>query len=305
MTMTAGDRDLDRIPGKVADLIDVHHIPAAESILANLIANGMLNAATPQQRCRVYLEWGWIHGTTQRYETAREAFAAAIGIAEGLPRKNLLCEALREAGVVARYEGDFGSADSLLVRSERAARDEGNDLELGQALFLRATVAHHRGAFVKASALLRQATAAAGRCPPGQKRAQLRAGISREQAVSARVADDPGPASLAHFHLAFGLIQAGEVPEALSHAVASFTLNEANGRRLQDPAERRSFYRQHSDTYGLALHCAARAGDGRAALTVALAGRAEALAAFVRAGAHLVPGLHGLADDIALPPPPR
>jgi CHAT domain-containing protein len=485
--VTADDRDLDGILGTVADLIDAHHIPAAESILADLITNGTLNAASPRQQCRVYLEWGWIHGATQRYETAREALAAAAGIAEALPQKNLLCEALREAGVVARYEGDFGSADGLLARSERVARDEGYDLELGQALFLRATVAHHRGAFVEASALLRQAASAAARCPADQKSAQLRADISREQAVSARVArdydrarellaeardgyarlgrrigvancerelgaildsladdagarrhyflafagylrahrrigaaqvarrlghldlvaglddpgarpraarrfaqalrlgrgeptnaalttlfqgqlarlrgdldaaerlldqavhwytdvgaaedagrdlsqvaleygliardrgdraaaislfrealgalraaDDPGPASLAHFHLAFELIQAGDITEALRHAVASFMLNEANGRRLQDPAERRSFYRRHSDTYGLALHCAARAGDGRTALTIALAARAEALAAFVRAGAHLVPDLQGLVDDIAL-----
>lgn len=485
--MTADDQDMDRILQKVADFIDIHCIPAAESILANLITSGTLNAATPEQRCRVYLEWGWIHGATQRYDTAREAFATAIGIAETMHRKSLLCEALREAGVVARYEGDFGSSDSLLARSEQIARDEGNYLELGQALFLRATVAHHRGAFVEASRLLGQAAAAAGRCPADRKNALLRADINREQAVSARVArdydrarellaeardgyarlgrrigvancerefgailesladnagarrhyflaftaylragrrigaaqvarrlghldlvagiddpgtaaraarrfvqalrlgrseptnaalttlfqgqlarlqgdldaaerlldqavhwytdvgevqdaarslsqvaleygliardrgdrdtaislfrealgalreaDDPGPASLAHFHLAFELIQADEILEALRHAVASFTLNEANGRRLQDPAERRSFYRRHSDTYGLALHCAARAGDGRAALAVALAARAEALAAFVRAGAHLVPELQRLVDDIAL-----
>jgi CHAT domain-containing protein len=485
--MAADTRDLDLILGEVAALVDAHQIPAAEGILAELIAKGAWHEANPQQRCRVYLEWGWIHGATQRYETAREALGAAIGIAEGLPRKNLLCEALREAGVVARYEGDFGAADSLLARSERTARDEGMDLELGQALFLRATVAHHRAEFVAASGLLREAMAAAGRCPPDEKSAQLRADISREQAVSARLArdydrarellteardgyaglgrrigvancerelgailesladstgarlhyflafagylragrrigaaqvarrlghidlvagaddpavavraarrfaqalrlgrgeptnaalttlfqgqlarlqgdldeaerlleeavhwhmgvgeaqdaarglsqvaleyglvardkgdhaaairlfrealsplreaDDPGPASLAHFHLAFELIQADEVPEALSHALASFALDEASGRRLRNPGDRRSFYRQHSDTYGLAMHCAARAGDGRAALTVALAARAEALAAFVRAGAHLVPGLQDLVDDIAL-----
>ena len=68
-------------------------------------------------------------------------------------------EVLRESALVERYEGDFGSADRLLGRSELIARQEGYDLELGQALFLRATIAHHRGAFADARDLLRQAAA--------------------------------------------------------------------------------------------------------------------------------------------------
>jgi len=477
----------DAILAQVAGLLAAHRLPAAERLLAGLLTDSVLTSATPEQRCRIYLEWGWIHGATQRYETAREALAAAVSAAEPLQPGNLLCEALRESAVVARYEGDFGSADRLLTRSELIARQEGYHLELGQALFLRATVAHHRGAFVRAADLLQQAAAAAGRCPANEESAQLRADICRERAVSARVArdydtardllaeardryerlgrrvgvanterelgavleqvaddagarrhylnafaaylragrrigaaqvarrvghldliagiedraalaragrrfaqalrlggdeptnaalttlfqgqlarlqgdlgtaerlldeavqryaaigegqdvardlsqvaleyglvardrgdrttaislfrealgalreaDDPGPASLAHFHLAFELIQAGETAEALRHAVASFRLNEANGRQLQDPAERRSFYREHRDTYGLAMHCAAQAGDGRAAFTIAVAARSEALAAFVRAGARLAPQLQGLIDEIAL-----
>ena len=479
--------DLDAILAQVAELLATHRIPAAERLLADLLTGNGLTAATPLQRCRLRLEWGWIHGATQRYDTAREALRAAVAAAEPLQPRNLLCEALRESAVVARYEGDFDSAASLLARSELIARQEGYDLELGQALFLQATIAHHRGAFARAAELLEQATAAAQRCSPAPESAQLRADICRERAVSARVArdydtardllaeardryerlgrrvgvanaerelgavleqvaddtgarrhylnafaaylragrrigaaqvarrvghldliagledraalaragrrfaqalrlggneptnaalttlfqgqlarqqgdldaaeclldeaaqryasigeaqdvardlshvaleyglvardrgepakaislfrealgalreaDDPGPASLAHFHLAFELIQVDEVPEALRHARASFMLNEADGRRLQDPAERRSFYREHRDTYGLAMHCAARAGDGRTAFTIAVAARSEALAAFVRAGARLSPQLHELIDEIAL-----
>ncbi|HUY48889.1 MAG TPA: CHAT domain-containing protein [Streptosporangiaceae bacterium] len=486
--MTASARDLDVILAQVAELLAVHRIPAAERLLADLLTDSsVLAAATPERRCRVYLEWGWIHGATQRYQTAREALGAAVAAAETLRPRNLLCEALRESAVVARYEGDFSSADTLLEHSELIAWQEGYDLELGQALFLRATIAHHRGAFAHARDLLRQAAEAAGRCPPTAESGQLRADICREQAVSARIArdydaargllaeardryerlgrrvgmanaerelgavleqvgddagarrhylnaftaylrtgrqigaaqvarrvghldliagledhaalaragrrfaqalrlgegeptnaalttlfqgqlarqqgdldaaerlldeavhryadlgeaqdvardlsqvaleyglvardrgerakaislfrealgalreaDDPGPASLAHFHLAFELIQADEVSDALQHAVASFMLNEANGRRLQDPAERRSFYGEHRDTYGLAMHCAARAHDGRTAFTIAMAARSEALAAFVRAGARLAPQLQGLIDEIAL-----
>jgi CHAT domain-containing protein len=479
--------DPDAILAQVAELLAAHRIHAAERLLTGLLTDSVLAKATAQQRCRIYLEWGWIQGATQRYETGREALAIAVSAAELLQPRNLLCEALRESAVVARYEGDFGSADSLLARAEQIAREEGYDLELGQTLFLRATVAHHRGAFARAADLLRQAATAAERCPLTAESAQLRADICRERAVSARVArdydtarsllaeardgyerlgrrvglanterelgavleqladdagarrhylnafsaylragrrigaaqvarrvghldliagledraalaragrrfaqalrlgggeptnaalttlfqgqlarqqgdlhaaeclldeavqryadigedqdvardlsqvaleyglvardrgertkaislfrealgalreaDDPGPASLAHFHLAFELIQADEISEALQHAVASFRLNEANGRRLQDPAERRSFYREHSDTYGLAMHCAVRAGDDRTACTIAMAARSEALAAFVRAGARLAPHLQGLIDEITL-----
>jgi CHAT domain-containing protein/tetratricopeptide (TPR) repeat protein len=485
--MTADPGDLDSLLAQAAELVDGHALRAAERLLDGLLAGGALATATPAQTCRVYLEWGWIHGATQRYETAREAFGIALAAAEPLRPRNLLCEVLREAALVERYEGDFGTADGLLGRSELIARQEGYDLELGQALFLRATIAHHRGAFADARDLLRQAAAAAGNCPESAKSEQLRADICRERAVSARVArdydaardllaeahgryqrlgrrvgmanaqrelgaileqvadypgarqhyfrafaaylragrrigaalvarrighldliagteepaaldraerrfaqslrlgggeptnaalttlfqgqiarlrgdldgaerlldeavaqyaglgeikdvardlsqvaleygliaadrgrreqaislfrealgalreaEDPGPASLAHFHLALELVQAGRVAEAAPHAVASFTLNEANGRRLQDPAERRSFYREHSETYGLAMHCAAETGDGRLALTIAMAARSEALAAFVRAGARLDPRLTELIDEIAL-----
>jgi CHAT domain-containing protein/tetratricopeptide (TPR) repeat protein len=483
----AGQPDLGAVLAQVADLLAVHRLPAAERLLAGLLTGGELAAATPEERCRIHLEWGWIHGATQRYDTARSALGAAVAAAEELRPRNLLCEALRESAVVARYEGDFDSAGRLLARCELIARQDGYDLDLGQALFVQATLAHHRGAFPHAAALLEQAASAAQRCAAGPESALLRADICREQAVSARVArdydrardllaeardryerlgrrvgvanverelgaileqladdpgarrhylrafsaylragrrigaaqvarrvghldlitgledrvalararrrfaqslrlgggepsnaalttlfqsrlarqhgdldaaeglldeavrrytalgegqdvardlsqvaleyglvarergdrataislfrtaldalqeaDDPGPASLAHYHLAFELIQADEVNEALRHARVSFTLNEANGRRLQDPAERRSFYRDHSDTYGLAMHCAARAGDGRTAFVIAVAARSEALAAFVRTGARLSPRLHELIGEITL-----
>lgn len=82
--------------------------------------------------------------------------------------------------------------------------------------------------------------------------------------------------------------------------MASFTLDEASGRRLQDPADRRSFYLEHWETYVLAMHCAAQADDGRTALTIAMAARSEALAAFIRAGVRLAPQLRGLIDEITL-----
>jgi CHAT domain-containing protein/uncharacterized protein len=476
------------ILAQVTESLDAYNISAAERLLAGLLADGRaLAAATPEQRCRIYLDWGWIHGATQRYETARQALGTAVEMAETLSPRHMLCEALRESAVVAKYEGDFRLADSLLERSEIIARQEGYDLELGQALFLRATIAHLRTAFAEAHDLLLRAAAAAERTPPAFASEQLRADICRERAVSAKIArdydaardllteardrysrlglrvgvanaerelgavlsaigdpararqhyaaafsaylrtgrrfgaalaarrigsldmlaaaedramaaparrrfvqalrlgggdpdnaalitlyraqlarlegdldmaerlldeavqrytaigetedvardlsqaalqygmiasdhgdrataislfrqalaplreaDDPDPASLAHYHLASELIQAGEVADALSHAVASFRLDETDGRRLRDPADRRSFYQEHRETYVLAMHCAARAGDGHTALTIAMAARSEALTAFIRAGVRLDPRLRELVDEITL-----
>jgi hypothetical protein len=112
--------------------------------------------------------------------------------------------------------------------------------------------------------------------------------------------DDPSAASLVHYNLAFDLIRQDKVKDALHHALASFRLNERSGRRLRDPDERRQFYETGRDAYGLAMHCAARAGDGTVALRVATSARAEALAAFIRAGARLAPNLHDVISEVSL-----
>jgi hypothetical protein len=44
---------------RVAELLASHHIPAAERLLAGLLSDArVLAAATPEQRCRIRLEWG-------------------------------------------------------------------------------------------------------------------------------------------------------------------------------------------------------------------------------------------------------
>jgi hypothetical protein len=122
-----------------------------------------------------------------------------------------------------------------------------------------------------------------------------------EQAVLPLDADrDPSPASIAHYHLAYQLILDDRVDEARDHAVVAFTLAEEAGRRLAAPDDRESFYRDQRQTYVLAMHCAARAGDGLAAFTVATSARAEALSAFVRSGARLGDGLRELVDAATL-----
>ncbi|WBC08880.1 CATRA system-associated protein [Micromonospora sp. WMMA1947] len=112
--------------------------------------------------------------------------------------------------------------------------------------------------------------------------------------------DDPSAASIAHYQLAYDLILDGYVREAKEHAVAAFQLSEGAGRRLGDPADRETFYRDTRQAYILAMHCAARDEDGPTAFAVATAARAEAVAAFIRAGAQFSPELRELVAAITL-----
>ncbi|WP_431917806.1 CHAT domain-containing protein [Nonomuraea jabiensis] len=483
--MARGLDQLDAVLAQVTSLVDAHRLPAAEALLKPLMADP--DALPAHQRVRVLLEWGWLQGAMQRTGEARKALAEAITLAERPGQGALLCEALREAGIVARYDGDLLASDRFLERSEQVARELGGYLEVGQVLAERAKTAHHAAEFVKARDLLLDARETAERCSESEARILLLAGIDSELAVSARlsrdfdtardllaraldgyrhigrrvgaanahrelgavlaqvgnkgearehftvafsgylragrrmgaaqvarrmadldlldatrdaavarrvrrrylqalrlgsgepvnralstlglarlarfdgnldaaaalvdevvqqynamqgvqnvarglsqaameagliararddrpaaiarfrdalaalqVADDPSPRSLVHYHLATDLILADEVEEAERHAVAAFELNEASGSRLRAPDERRAFYEAHRDTYGLALHCAARAGDGRTALRIATAARSDALAAFVRAGAAFDRRLHELIREITL-----
>jgi hypothetical protein len=111
---------------------------------------------------------------------------------------------------------------------------------------------------------------------------------------------DPGSASIAHYQLAYDLILDDRVSEARDHALAAFALREQAGRRLRDAADRESYYRSHREAYALALHCSARAGDGRSAFAVATAARAEAVAAFVRDGSRVSPEVRDLVGRITL-----
>lgn len=469
----------------VAGLISGHRLADARAVLEILLSAGA--PVSRGQRCRILLEWGWLHGARQDYAVAEPALAEAVALAETLPSRQLLCEALRESAIVQRYQGHLAEADALLVRAQAAAEADGNDHELGRTLFLRATVAHHRSAFTEVRDLLAAAAAAADRCGEHEEVTLLRADINREAAVAARLArdfdrarelllaardqyaslgrrvglanalrelggvaeqlgdaegarryyrqtfalylrtgrpmgagqvarryghlllgdaehdpavrgrarrhfrqalrlgageptnaalttlflgrlsriegdldtaaelvhesrraylalgeaegsgrnlsqadfelgriavaagdtaaavsfferalaaldeaHDPSGVALNHYELAMLLIKEDRVAEALAHAVRAFEVNDSPGARLGDPLDRRRLYEVHRDSYGLALHCAARAGDGRAALSVVTAAGAEATAAFVRAGTRLGPEVTALLHEINL-----
>jgi tetratricopeptide (TPR) repeat protein len=203
---------------------------------------------------------------------ARRRFGQALRLGDGEPGNRLLCELFLAR--LDRLTGDLEAAEGRLAALPFGDDPAGRDLS--QAALEWAMIARDRDDRSAAVEML-------------------------EQALLPLDADrDPSAASIAHYHLAYQLILDDRVDEARDHAVAAFTLAEEAGRRLAAPDDRESFYRDQRQTYVLAMHCAARAGDGRAAFTVATSARAEALSAFVRSGARLSDGLRELVDAATL-----
>ncbi|MFJ6673274.1 CHAT domain-containing protein [Actinosynnema sp. NPDC091369] len=480
--------DFDDLMARASGAVDRHDLAEAERMLDVLLAAQAPDAA---RRARVLIEWAWVRGARGAHDDAERGYAEAVALAERESLASLECEALRELAIVARYRADFPRADALAERAARKASSIGNALEEGQALFVRATIAHHQDRFAHARDMLhaaRRAAAAhhaAGGAP--EQVELLLANVYREEAVSARIARDydtarallteardryaalgrrvgvantlremgavleqvgdeegareryseaftaylragrrlgaaaaarrlgyrdvvagtrdpalldraakrleqarrlgageptshatatrllaqvarlrgrfedaeamldevhdalvaggepdgphralsavalergflararelpdealahftealdlldhdadRGAASIAHHQVALQLAAAGRFTDALPHAVAGFQLDEDDGRQLADPTHRRSFYIDNNATYALAMRCAVGTGDGRTALAVATAARAEALSAFVRAGARFSPDLHDLVTRITL-----
>ncbi|WP_158854078.1 CHAT domain-containing protein [Saccharothrix deserti] len=480
--------DFDDLMARASSAVDRHELAEAERLLDVLLA---VEAPDAARRGRVLVEWAWVRGARGDHDDAERGFTEAVVLAEREGLTSLECEALRELAIVVRYQADFVRADALLERAVRKAAAIGNALEEGQALFGRATIAHHQDRFAHARNMLlaarraAEAHRAAGGAP--EQVELLLANICREEAVSARIARDydtarallaearsryaaldrrvgvantarelgavleqvgdeegarahygeafvaylragrrlgaaavarrlgyrdvvagtrepalfnravkrleqarrlgageptnhvaatrllaqvarlqgrfedaeamldevrdvlsvggepdrphralsavalergflardrglpdealanftealdlldheadRGAASIAHHQVALQLAAAGRLADALPHAVAGFQLDEDDGRQLADPTHRRSFYVDNNAAYALAMRCAVGVGDGRTALTVATAARAEALAAFVRAGARLSPDLRDLVTRITL-----
>ncbi|GIF23189.1 hypothetical protein Ate02nite_59190 [Paractinoplanes tereljensis] len=204
---------------------------------------------------------------------ARRRFHQALRLGDGEPGNRMLCELFLAR--LDRLTGDLGAAETRLAglpygTGPQAARD------LSQAAVEWAMIARDRGDRATAVEMLGQALR------PLDEDA------------------DPSAASIAHYQLAYQLILDERVDEARDHAVAAFQLAERAGRRLSSPADRETFYRDQRQAYILAMHCAARAGDGMSAFAVATAARAEAMSAFVRGGTRFSTELRDLVDTIAL-----
>jgi hypothetical protein len=201
----------------------------------------------------------------------RRRLEQALRLGDGEPGNRMLCELF-----LARLDRLTGDLDAAEARLAALPYDDAAARDLSQAALEWAMVARDRGDRASAIDYL------------GQALLPLDANL------------DPSAASIAHYQLAYQLILDDRVPEALEHAVAAFDTTERAGRRLADPDHRETFYRDQRQAYILAMHCAARAGDGGTAFTVATAARAEALSAFVRSGARLSDDLRELVEAISL-----
>jgi tetratricopeptide (TPR) repeat protein len=204
---------------------------------------------------------------------ARRRFAQALRLGGGEPGNRVLCELF-----LARLDRLTGDLDSAEARLAAVPFGDGPDAgrDLSQAALEWAMIARSRGDRAAAIELFEQALR-----PLDEER-------------------DPSAASIAHYQLAYELVLDDRVAAARDHAVVAFTLAERAGRRLGDPADRETFYRDQRQAYILAMHCAALTGDGATAFTVATAARAEAVSAFVRAGAGFSHELRELVDAVAL-----
>ncbi|MFI7208839.1 CHAT domain-containing protein [Micromonospora aurantiaca (nom. illeg.)] len=203
---------------------------------------------------------------------ARRRFEQALRLGDGEPSNRMLCEI--HLARLDRLTGNLAAAENRLAALPYG--DDPDARDVSQAALEWAMLARDRGDRASAIELL-------------------------EQAVLPLDADrDPSAASIAHYQLAYQLILDDQVLAARDHAVIAFTLAEKAGRRLSDPDDRETFYRDQRQAYILAMHCAARAGDGPAAFAVATAARAEAVSAFVQSGARLSDELRELVDAIAL-----
>ncbi|GAA3934291.1 CHAT domain-containing protein [Actinoplanes auranticolor] len=202
---------------------------------------------------------------------ARRRFRQALRLGAGEPANLALCELL-----LARVDRLSGDLDAAEARLAALPYGEGPDAawDLSQAALEWGMVARARGDRRSALEFFAQAL-----LPLDED-------------------SDPSATSIAHYQLAHDLILDDQVEAARDHAVAAFTLSERAGRRLRDPSDRETFYRDQRQTYILAMHCAARAGDGSAAFSVATAARAEAVAGFIRSGARFTDELRDLVAQI-------
>lgn len=460
--------------------VNRHELAEAEALLSPYADRPDLAPATA---ARIGLEWSWLMAARGRHAQAAAGYRRVVEYAEPEALWELRTEALLEAGILARQRGYWDEAEGLLTEAATLAARHGSFLRAGQCLAQQVAVAHLRYRFLDARELLAELASVVDRCPPSEQTEQLRAGLSHQGAVSARIArdfdrarhllqdardryaalgrrigtanvdlelgavldqlgdapgarrayerafvsylrsgrrigaahasrrlgqmrllsvpeehgaaayvrrrleqalrlggeepgnrllcglflarldrltgdpdaaeaaltdlvgtidgsvaardlsqlvletamiardrgdraatiellgqallpldadHDPSAASIVHYHLAVNLILDDREAPALEHAVTAFRLAEEAGRRLGLPEDREMFYRDQRQAYIMAMHCAARAGDGATAFTVATAARAEAMSAFVRSGASFSDELRQLVDAATL-----
>ncbi len=270
-------RELGAVLHQVGDF-DGARAHYGEAFVAYLRAGRRLGAAAVARRLGHLDAVRGVDGRPDLLDRAERRLRQALRLGRGEPTNHVTCTRL--LAQLARLRKRFDVAQRLL--------DE-------VTAFLDEQVEGFRPRHEHSAAILERGFLARAR---GQAEEALTAFTRALDLLDQNA--DRGPLSIAHQQVAVQLAEAGRLAEALPHAVASFRLNEDDGRRLADPDDRRSFYLDNNEPYTLAMHCAAALGDGRTALTIATAARAEALAAFVRTGARLTGELRELVATIAL-----
>ena len=192
-------------------------------------------------------------------DQAERRFAQSLRLGGGEPTDAALTTLFQ--GQIARLRGDLDGAERLLDeavgRSQASGRNEDVARDLSQVALEYGLIAADRGDREQAISLFREALGAL------------------------REAEDPGPASLAHFHLALELVQAGRSPRPpRTRSRASRSTRRTDGACRTRPNAAPSTASTAKPT---AWPCTVppQTGDGRLALTIAMPARSEALAAFV------------------------
>jgi CHAT domain-containing protein/tetratricopeptide (TPR) repeat protein len=167
--------------------VDRHELREAERLLRPYVDREGL---TPETQARILLEWSWLLSTRSQRAQAEAGYRRVVELAAAEHLWELRCEALLEAGILARLDGQLAAADKLLVDAVDLAARHQAWLRAGQALAQRAAVAHLRYQFLPARERLAELTEMLRRCPPSDRTEQLRADLCHQSAVSARITRD-------------------------------------------------------------------------------------------------------------------
>ncbi|OAA27404.1 hypothetical protein UG55_100855 [Frankia sp. EI5c] len=181
----------------------------AEAAFRALEERTVLDGPAERLHARVLLDWGWTLGGLMRLEEAGLRLAQAARVAERCRARDVLRDALLEAGLVARYARRLDEARELFDRAAAIARELDDPIGRARALFLGATVCHLRADYPGGRRLLDAAldlaasaaariggmaeaadTAGTPDTPDTVRSDGVLADIYRERGASARIAGD-------------------------------------------------------------------------------------------------------------------
>ncbi|MGW4215376.1 CHAT domain-containing protein [Lentzea sp. NPDC004789] len=256
-------RELGAVAENIGDVEAARHHYAEAYARYQQAQRPLGMAAIHRRRARLLISSAQGDGDTKQavYAEADQMLVEALGLyggAEG-DATGVALTVLRR-GWLARLDGRYEDCDRLLEEANRLYTALERRSGLSEVALERGHLARDQGCLDEAE---RQFTMAV----------ELLDGL-----------DLPDAEAIARFNLAKILVAVGRPAEALPHALRDFKIRDRLGRRLPDPQSRASHYENNRHSYAQAMHVAALCADGRAALEVAVAARAEAIADYIRHG---------------------